>query len=101
MVRNDAGERPVDARAHRRAGAHFVLHAFEVDDVRVDGDADRHDDAGDAGEAQHDRDVEHVGQEPRDQRVERHAAEQDAGDHDEAEQPVEDQHVDAPRARGR
>ena len=31
-------------------GAHLVLQSFEVDDVRVDRDADRHDDAGDAGQ---------------------------------------------------
>ena len=51
MVRNDrVNARSTDERTVR-AGAHLVLQPLEVDDVRVDGDADRHDEAGDAGEA--------------------------------------------------
>ena len=53
MVRNERVNAPVDAGAHRAPRAHFVLHAFVVDDVGVDGDTDRHDDAGDTGQAEH------------------------------------------------
>ena len=45
-------EAPVDGRPHRAAGSGLVLQSFEVDDVRVDGDTDRHDEAGDAGEVE-------------------------------------------------
>ena len=78
-----------------RAGAHLVLHAFEVDDVRVDGDADRHDEAGDAGEASA-RGVTRRSS----GRITRSACRapsplrSEPGDHDEAEQPVEDEHVE-------
>ena len=47
-----ARERPLGGAAQRAAGLHLVLEPLEVHDVAVDRDADGHDDAGDAGQAQ-------------------------------------------------
>ena len=50
IVRNDREKpRSSDDRIVLPA-PHLVFQAFEVDDVGVDGDADRHDDAGHAGQ---------------------------------------------------
>ena len=48
-----------DRGAHGLPGAHFFLDAFEDDDVRVGGDADREDQAGEA--RQRERDAEAAG----------------------------------------
>ena len=45
------------ADAQRPALADLVLEAFEVDDERVGRDTDRHDEPGDAGEAQGEADL--------------------------------------------
>ena len=52
IVRKAREKRALGGAAQRAPGLHLVLEALEVHDVAVDGDADRHDDAGDAGEAQ-------------------------------------------------
>ena len=45
-----------DRGADRSPGPHLLLHAFEDDDVRVGGDAERQDQARDARQRQRDRD---------------------------------------------
>ena len=51
MIVRNARRNPVSSDERTvLPGAHLVLQSFEVDDVRVDGDTDRHDDAGDARE---------------------------------------------------
>ena len=76
-------------------GAHLVLESFEVDDIGVDGDTDRHDDAGHTGQREREAlRAPRVG----DEREEDHAGEPEAEPHDEAEQPVEEDHVERDEA---
>ena len=95
IVRNERAEAGVERRAHGLARAHLVFQSLEVHDVRVDGDTDRHDDAGDAGEREREaatrREVRH-------QREEQHAGEAETDAHDQAEQPVVEEHVERDEA---
>ena len=91
MVRNDLWKARSTEDRTRGARAHLVLQPLEVHDVRVDGDPDRHDDAGDAGERQ--READRLAEEG-DERVDRHPGEDEPDDHDQAEQAVEDEHVE-------
>ena len=53
IVRNARWKAPLGGGAQRAGpAAQLVLQALEVHDVAVHGDADRHDDAGDARQAQ-------------------------------------------------
>ena len=51
IVRNGPLEGALGRRSQRAARRDLVLQPLEVDDVAVDGDADRHDEAGDARQA--------------------------------------------------
>ena len=72
-----------DRGAGRLPGPHLFLDAFEDDDVRIGRDADREDQAGEAGQRQ--RDVE-----DEDRRVHERDVDGEAGDGHEPEQAVED-----------
>ena len=52
MVRLARDPARLEGRPQRPAVAHFVTDAFEVDDERVGGDADRDDQTGDARQGQ-------------------------------------------------
>ena len=78
-------EAAVDGRADRAARSGLVFQTFEIDDVRVDGDPDRDDETGDAGqvEARGHRRVP----ERRDDGPQHHGGEHEARDHHEAQAP--------------
>ena len=92
------GEPALGAVAHRSAGAHLVLQSFEEHHVRVDGDADRHDEAGDSGQRQ--RQALRLRQE-RDDRVDQRARDCEAAGDDQTEQAVVEHHEDEDQARPR
>ena len=69
------------------ADAHLFLDAFEDDDVRIGRHADRQDHARDARQRQRDRYQQ-------DQAVEERRVDQQRDVGDEAQEPVEDEHVD-------
>ena len=79
-------EAAVHRRPHGASGPGLVLQSLEIDDVRVDGDADGHDQTGDAGqvEARRDRRVT----ETRDDGPQHHGREDEPRDHDQPERPV-------------
>src|SRR5664280_2753941 len=86
-----AGESAVHAGADRAPCPGLVLQTLEVDDVRVDGDADRDDEADDAGQV--DRGVEalaHGG----DDRPEQCSGHPQAGNDHDAQQAVVEDHVE-------
>ena len=88
-------EAPVDAGAHRASRPRLVLQSFEVDDVGVHGDTDRHDDADDAGQV--DGGVEGLAH-PGDDRPQQGAGDGEAGHDHQAEQPVVEDRVDHDQA---
>ena len=80
-----AVEARLDRGRQRLADAQLFLHPLEDQDVRVDGHADREDEAGDAGEGQRHRD------EPED-RVDDERVVDEREARDEARQPVVEEH---------
>src|SRR5205823_1785925 len=86
-----ATEASIDRRAHGLARADLVFEPLEVDDVRVHGDADRHDDPG--GPRQRQREPARLS-EIRDDRVHERGRDAQAQPHHEAERPVVGEHVE-------
>ncbi len=84
-------EPAVDARSHGPARARLVFQAFEIDDVRVDRDPDRDDDAGHAGQVEARRHARVA--EGRDDRPQQCAGDREAAHHHDAEQPVVEDRV--------
>ena len=85
------GEAAVHRTADRLAGLDLVLESFEEHDVGVDGDADRHDDAG--GTCQRQREAV-VRAEVADDRPQQRGRHDEAEHHDDAEGPVVEDHVE-------
>ncbi len=71
-----------DRGAHGLPGAHFFLDAFEDDDVRVGGDADREDQAGEARQGQRDA-------EEQDRAVHERGVDRETDHRDDAQEAVE------------
>ncbi len=76
-----------DRGAHRAPGSRLLLDSLEDDDVRVGGDSDRQDQAGEARQRQHDA-------EEQDRAVHQGRVDREADDRDDAEEAVEDQQED-------